>query len=76
MRLVLVPRGMSDMHSQATLEYMIAGVDMILCLSASGRPNRSELDKPLHPCYECGRVTSVTVAPLLSNALSAEGTLK
>ena len=75
MRLVLVSRGMSDMHSQATLEYMIAGVDMILCLSAFGRPNRSELDKPLHPCYK-GGVTSVTVAPLLSSAICPEGNLK
>lgn len=38
MRLVLVPRGMSDMHSQATLEYMIAGVDMILCYQHLGAP--------------------------------------
>ena len=52
MRLVLVPRGMSDMHSQATLEYMIEGVDMILYLSASRAPNQAGLDRPLHPCYK------------------------
>jgi hypothetical protein len=52
MRLVLVPRGMSDMHSQATLEYMIEEVDMILYLSASRRPSQVGLDRSLHPFYD------------------------